>query len=65
MAGNYFEQLARMIEREGHPFPVSEARRLVLRATGRTQASDELAFAIDRLNAMILAPCRAARAGRC
>lgn len=50
MAEGDFDRLAEMIETEGHPFPVSQARRLILRATGRTPASKDLAIAIDQLN---------------
>ncbi|WP_146203969.1 NAD-glutamate dehydrogenase [Aminobacter sp. AP02] len=50
-----FEAIARLIERAGHPFPVTEARRLVLRATARTPASADLADGIDRLNATLAA----------
>lgn len=49
-----FDTIAKLIEEAGHPFPVTEARRLVLRATARTPASAGLADGIDRLNATLL-----------
>lgn len=45
-----FDELERLVERAGHPFPIAKARSLVLRATGRTQATDELAKMINRFD---------------
>lgn len=50
---NAFDELVELIETAAHPFPVAQARRLVLRATGRTPATDELARMIDRFGMAI------------
>lgn len=53
MAKSEFETIAELIREADHPFPVVQARRLILRATARTSANEELAAGIDQLNATL------------
>lgn len=54
MSQDPFDEIIRLIETAAPPFPVTEVRRLILRATSRATVTAELAEAIDRLNASIL-----------
>ncbi|MBT1155726.1 hypothetical protein J1C56_08990 [Aminobacter anthyllidis] len=50
MWNDQFADIAHLIESAGSPFPTSRIRRLVLRATAKFDATDEISQLIDRLN---------------
>ncbi|WP_378948111.1 hypothetical protein [Mesorhizobium sp. ANAO-SY3R2] len=50
-----FDEVGRLIETANRPFPVTLARRQILRAASRAPVTSELADAVDRLNRAILA----------
>jgi hypothetical protein len=45
-----FDDIAHIIESAGSPFPTSQIRRMVLRATSAFEATDEISKLMDRLN---------------
>lgn len=55
MKPDLFDELARLIQTSGKPFPVVLVRRLILRATSHATVTPELADASDRLNKAVVA----------